>query len=183
MNLVVVKVGGSLFDLPELGPRLLRWLPSLDAQRVLLVPGGGAAANAVRDLCRTHKLDDEEAHWLALRAVQLNAHFLAGLLGGLPVVADPRNSVKVCVLDGFAFAHADETQPGCLPHTWAATSDSLAARAARVAGATRLILLKSITIPPQTPWTEAARHGWVDEAFAGIVGSDLDVECVNFRIW
>ena len=37
---IVVKVGGSLFDWPELGPRLGRWLKTLPSNRVLLVPGG-----------------------------------------------------------------------------------------------------------------------------------------------
>ena len=45
---VVVKVGGSLFDLPHFGRRLRRWLDTLPQQRAVLVPGGGIAAESVR---------------------------------------------------------------------------------------------------------------------------------------
>lgn len=53
-GLVVVKVGGSLFDLPDLGPRLRAWLKTLRTADVLLVPGGGPTADVVRSLDRAH---------------------------------------------------------------------------------------------------------------------------------
>ena len=46
--MIVVKVGGSLFDHPNLGFGLRAFLRSLTPSRVLLVPGGGAVAEAVR---------------------------------------------------------------------------------------------------------------------------------------
>ena len=46
--IMVIKVGGSLFDRPDLGPQLLREMKRFPGQRLLLVPGGGATANAVR---------------------------------------------------------------------------------------------------------------------------------------
>src|SRR5581483_10984790 len=79
-ELVVVKIGGSLLDLPDLGPRLKKWLEQ-SAATVLVVPGGGAAADAVRRLDQLHRLGESRAHWLALRAVQLNASLLGDLLG------------------------------------------------------------------------------------------------------
>ena len=33
----IVKVGGSLYDLPDLGRRLRAWLARLEAARILLV--------------------------------------------------------------------------------------------------------------------------------------------------
>src|SRR5262245_19403362 len=86
---IVVKVGGSLYDLPDLGPRLQRWLDALHTRSILIVPGGGALADAVRDLDQIHGLGEETAHWLALRALTLNAYFLAALLPGAVVVAHP----------------------------------------------------------------------------------------------
>ena len=79
-SLAVVKVGGSLYDLPDLGPRLQRWLNHVPANDVLIVPGGGPAADVIRDLDRIHHLGEENAHWLALEALRLNAHFIARLL-------------------------------------------------------------------------------------------------------
>jgi aspartokinase-like uncharacterized kinase len=180
-----VKVGGSLFDLPGLGPRLGRWLAALPAAGVLLVPGGGAAADAVRDLDRLHNLGDEKAHWLALRAMTLNAHFLASLLPELRVVESPEAcGIGVAILDAFAFCLADERDhPGALPHSWAVTGDAVAARVAVVSGARQLVLLKSVTVPPAMAWDDAAAAGYVDAAFADVVRAapGLEVRAVNFR--
>ena len=56
--MIVVKVGGSLFDHPQLGPGLRAYLDSLTPARVLLVPGGGDFADSVR------KLDRQVWHWM-----------------------------------------------------------------------------------------------------------------------
>jgi aspartokinase-like uncharacterized kinase len=174
---VVVKVGGSLFDLPDLKDQLHAWLAGLSGSAVLLVPGGGAAADVIRTLDRRHRLGEERAHWLALRALSLNAQFLAALL--------PK-SEHVRLLDAHAFALADEGQPGALPHTWDVTSDAVAARVAVVVRARRLVLLKSVTIPEDMDWAEAGRRGWVDASFAGLLRQapgSLVVQAVNLRTW
>jgi aspartokinase-like uncharacterized kinase len=182
----VIKVGGSLFDLPDLAPRLPNWLQNLPAE-VLLVPGGGPAADVVRHYDRLHRLGEERAHWLALSALTLNARFLACLLQGGVVVADPQaceamwQDARIPVLDAYGFAQADEGQAGSLPHSWAVTSDSLAARVARVSRAGELILLKSVSLPAGIDWAEAGKHGLVDEYFAQAVGDRLPVRFLNFR--
>jgi aspartokinase-like uncharacterized kinase len=73
----------------------------------------------------------------------------------------------------------------CLPHAWAATSDSLAGRVAVVCGARRLVLLKSVTVPPAVGWAEAGRLGLVDALLADVLRQrpDLEVEAVNLRAW
>ena len=65
LGLAVVKVGGSLYDLPDLGTRLGRWLTEFGDRRVVLVPGGSATANTVRDWDRAYGLGDER---VALRS-------------------------------------------------------------------------------------------------------------------
>jgi aspartokinase-like uncharacterized kinase len=184
----VIKVGGSLFDLPDLGPRLQDWLKKLPAE-VLLVPGGGPAADVVRHYDQMHKLGDERAHWLALFALALNARFLASLLPRAVVVSDPPACAvlwrdgKIPLLDAYGFAQADEGQSGALPHTWAVTSDSLAARVARATGAGELILLKSVSLPAEIDWVTAGKEGLVDEYFAQAVGGRILVRFLNFRRW
>src|SRR5438067_12532377 len=84
----VIKVGGSLFDLPDLGPRLRERLKKLPA-KVLLVPGGGPAGDVVRHYDRLHRLGDELAHWLGLSALALNARFLVSLFPRGVIVAHP----------------------------------------------------------------------------------------------
>lgn len=186
---LVVKVGGSLYDLPDLGPRLRHWLDSLADLKVILVPGGGACADAIRSLDRTHRLGEEASHWLALRVLGLHAHFLAALLPNAAVVERLEDCPflwregRVAVLDAHAFARGDEQHQGCLPHSWDVTSDSLAARVAVVARAPRLILLKAVTIPEGIDWPEAGRRAFVDPYFAEVVGRAVSVEVVNFRDW
>src|SRR5207248_9110984 len=59
---LVVKVGGSLYDLPDLADRLRRWLSALAAPRVLLVPGGGPTADVIRTFDQRHRLGEEASH-------------------------------------------------------------------------------------------------------------------------
>lgn len=171
--MIVVKVGGSLYDHPGLGSGLRSYLGSLGSP-VLLVPGGGAVTDAVRELDILHQLGEEAAHWLALRSLAVTAGFLRHLTLGW--------RLRVTVLDAFAFAVEDESRQGALPHSWAVTSDSIAARAAVVHQAERLVLLKSVDVPPKTPWAEAAERGWVDRHFPGVIADAMfPIEVVNFR--
>lgn len=180
----VVKVGGSLFDLPELGQRLSAWSKETGLARVLFVPGGGPTTNAVRELDRRHRLGEERAHWLALRALTLNAHFLADLLPGAAIVSDPGAALGAAwtILDCHSFVEADDGRPDHLPHTWSVTSDSVAARAARLARAIQLYLLKSVIAPKTADWAEAARIGYVDPFFPQ-AAAGLQVTMVNLRAW
>jgi aspartokinase-like uncharacterized kinase len=187
---VVVKVGGSLFDLPDLGLRLNRWLDSSSLRNVLLVPGGGATTDLVRAWDRQARLGEEVSHWLALRGLSLNAHFLAAIVPHSLVVDGPHacaavwSQRRVAVLDCLVFAATDETRPSHLPHTWAVTSDCVAARAAVVAEARQLVLLKSRSFPEPIDWRNASRQGLVDEFFPTLMqASGLQVSCVNFRAW
>lgn len=192
-SLAVVKVGGSLYDLPDLGPRLRRWLSDQCAGlRVIVVPGGGPLAEAIRRLDCCHGLGEETSHWLALRALTLNGHFLASLLPPACVCGNAEELQRAWdknllpVLDVHEFACADEQCPGCLPHCWAVTSDALAARAAMVFQASRLVLLKSTTIPQSIDWMEAGQLGLVDPIFAEVLRDapvDLHVHLANLRTW
>jgi aspartokinase-like uncharacterized kinase len=186
--LAVVKVGGSLYDSPDLGARLRRWLAeSFPSAKVVLVPGGGGAADVIRHLDRRHGLGEETAHWLALRALTLNAHFLASLLPPARVIGELRDigeKSELAILDVHEFARADEARDGRLPHTWAVTSDAVAARVAIVLQARHLVLLKSLTIPRDVNWAEAGRRGWVDESFAEVLHqapADLQVRAVKLH--
>ena len=167
--MIVGKVGGSLYDDPRLGPALRTWV-SEQPEPVLLVPGGGAFADAVRELDRVHRLGEEAAHWLAVASLAAPEQFLRRMLADTPVA----------VLDVRAFCQSDHA----LPHTWAVTTDSIALRAAVVGNATRLVLLKSTDIPPDTSWETAAARGWVDPHFPVLMGETrLPVSAVNFRTW
>jgi aspartokinase-like uncharacterized kinase len=149
---VVIKVGGSLFDWPELPQRLSRLLDERQAsgQRLLLLAGGGPAADFIRMLDRTFALGDVCAHRLALRSLDLTAHILAALVPGLDVVDDPgaaaavwkRRRIPVLAPCRFLDEH-DSRAADPLPSSWDTTSDAIAARVSVHVAAVELVLLKS----------------------------------------
>ncbi|HKB03165.1 MAG TPA: hypothetical protein VKD90_13145 [Gemmataceae bacterium] len=180
--LVVAKVGGSLFDLPDLRDRLLTWAAAAEAKHVVLVPGGGESADVIRRLDRVHGLGESAAHWLAIRMLTVNAHFLAELLD-VPLIesVSPPGESRVVVLEPHAFCRADEGQPAAVGHSWSVTSDSIAAWVAAVAGGP-LVLLKSMDLPDGVSWEKAAASGLVDDALAHVIRvHDLAVSWVNLR--
>jgi aspartokinase-like uncharacterized kinase len=68
-----------------------------------------------------------------------------------------------------------------LPHSWAVTSDSIAARVAVRLGAEELLLLKSAPLPPGIDRTGAARLGLVDPAFTAVARPLGRVLYLNLR--
>jgi 5-(aminomethyl)-3-furanmethanol phosphate kinase len=164
--MIVAKVGGSLFDWPGLKTRLNAWVAE-QGQPVLLFPGGGPFADAVRAMDAVHSLGEERAHWLAIQSLTLAAEFLATITDN-------------DVFDPYPFFR--ELAWG-MPHSWAVTSDSLALRFAQETGAKELVLLKSLDVPPGTPWSVAAEYGWVDAYFPELAANTaVPVRIVNLRI-
>src|SRR5438045_519765 len=166
MKPLIAKIGGSLFDLPDLTNRLKNWAAGQNSRRIIFVPGGGEAADVIRKLDAVHGIGQEAAHWLALRILSVNAYMMANLLK-VPVVSGVDEPHSVSVLDAFEFCTRDQKN-GALPHSWDVTSDSIAARVAHVASG-RLVLLKSVELPPGTTWIEAAAIGLVDRAFPHLI--------------
>ena len=191
---IVIKVGGSLFDLPDLAGRLAEFLNALDGRQWILVPGGGRACGCHPEPGRYTRFGEEAAHWLALRTLSVNAFFLSQLLAGARgiVIAAMdewpalwRNG-NVPILDAYAFALADEARRDHLPHSWDVTSDSLAARVSLLLGARRLILLKSAPPLEGADGLTSGPEGIVDPFFNHAIkpaNHSCPVEIVNLREW
>jgi len=126
---LIVKLGGSLYaHVPDLVPILRSSVLPL-----LIVPGGGPFANAVRQA----GLDDETAHWEAIMAMNQYGRYIASY--GLPVtdrLAVPDRTV--IFLPGRCLREQDP-----LPHSWDVTSDTIAAWVAAELHLD-LLLLKSV---------------------------------------
>jgi len=143
----VIKVGGSLAGDPGL-PHLLETLGALAAvgHRLVLVPGGGPFADAVRAACAAHDPGPSAAHWMAILAMDQYAHLLAARTPGAALVVGPEEVAgalaagRMAVLAPYAWLRAADP----LPHSWDVTSDSIAAWVAARLGAPRLVLLKSV---------------------------------------
>ncbi|MFO0890439.1 MAG: uridylate kinase [Isosphaeraceae bacterium] len=191
---VVIKVGGSLLGWDALPARLGEFLngdletgPPL-AGRCVLVAGGGAAADLVRELDAIHGLDQGSSHALALKAMDLTASLLAALLPGSEVVATVAELElalgvrKVPILAPRRYLEETDVRAGdALPASWDVTSDSIAARICRDLGSGRLILLKSASLDGITTIAEAVRAGMVDPYFPVAAASLARVEAVCLR--
>jgi aspartokinase-like uncharacterized kinase len=76
----VIKVGGSLSRGERLGP-LCQRLAALGRQHPLLVvPGGGAFADTVREYDQRYRLSDHAAHWMAVLAMDQYGYLLCDRL-------------------------------------------------------------------------------------------------------
>lgn len=182
---LVVKLGGSLYDHPKLKPGLIAWLAARPEAHILIVPGGGDFAEAVRRLDTVHGLGEQAAHRLAMIALQPASAFVAHILGvekwaGTDSRWWAESGTVVIQHEAFETCYWSE-HAHSIPLTWEFTTDSLAACAAHDAGCD-LVLLKSVDISATMSWQEAADRGYVDAYFPTLVARhNLRVTAVNFR--
>ena len=165
--LTVVKLGGSLLSDPQQWHRAIATLSAATSERLLIVPGGGPFADAVRGVDEQFRLTDAAAHWMAIAGMDQHAEMVAAtgqhfvrVISPAEMTAAHRRGV-VPVLAPLRWLR--EVDP--LPHSWDVTSDSIAAWVAAQVGATRLVVVKSAgatgptsvdprfsaTLPPQIP--------------------------------
>jgi aspartokinase-like uncharacterized kinase len=176
--IAVYKIGGSLFDLPDLFDRLNALFRN-ERTRPLVVAGGGGAADLVREWDRLHGLGESRSHRLAIQSLSLGAAFLADGLNGA-IVADRESAeaawseARIPVLDVAGFLER-ETTAGAdpLPASWDVTSDSIAAWVAERWPA-RLALVKSAS-------PESALLPYVDPYFAAACAGLARVEWIDLR--
>jgi len=144
----VVKLGGgALAHVGHFEAVLAAIAAAAQDRRLLVVPGGGPFADAVREVDRRLRLSNDAAHWMAVLAMDQYAHLVAARLAGSVLVAEPRGIAaalgagavgRIPVLAPYRWLR--ETDP--LPHEWMVTSDSIAAWVAGMVCARRLVLVK-----------------------------------------
>ena len=145
MTDAVVKVGGSLLDDRDALSRTLSALEIIAPVRALvIVPGGGPFADAVRAVDLRHTLSGDDAHWMAILGMEQFAIVLASsirnaeLVHGSDDIAHAQTRGRIPVLAPYRWLR--ESDP--LPHSWDVTSDSIAAWIASEIGTPQLILIK-----------------------------------------
>jgi hypothetical protein len=165
---LVVKIGGSLAKTGRL-PQILH-LVALARRPVVVVPGGGTFADAVREAQRRLSFDDETAHRMALLAMHQTGVMMTPLAPRLrpaeTITAIRRawRQKRVPVWLPSKLCLRDRN----IPADWSITSDGLAARRAERLGA-KVVLIKSRCPTPNRTAAALAREGLVDPAFADIV--------------
>jgi len=163
---IIVKLGGS----HAFSQHLTRWLDVLvlASGRVVIVPGGGPFADAVRAAQPTIGFDDRAAHCMALLAMEQFGSALAGLRPALRI-AETTAAIRTALRAGAVPVWAPTRmvlRAKEVPWCWDVTSDSLGAWLAGALGANLLLLVKSIETP-QAPVRAAdlAARGIVDACF------------------
>jgi 5-(aminomethyl)-3-furanmethanol phosphate kinase len=164
MGLIVVKLGGSLAFSDALKP----WLDALHecAGHVVVVPGGGPFADAVRGAQPKMGFDERAAHHMALIAMEQYGRALVGLGNGL-ILAGSIAAIRRAVRDGYVPVWAPARMALCakdVPSSWDMTSDSLAAWLAGKIGARCLLLVKQVGGPLNVH--DLVARGIVDPLFA-----------------
>ncbi|WP_339727552.1 hypothetical protein [uncultured Gimesia sp.] len=188
MHVTVIKVGGSLFDLPDLGARLSDLLAQLNDSRPLLISGGGSAADLVRDWDRTHHLSETKAHWLAIQSLMLNDRLLSTILPDASLVSSQSEAIAVWneggipVLCSYDYLTQNSSSDFAdLPASWDVTSDSIAAWVSLTWPATELILLKSVDLAQEKTVPELAEAGFVDAYLPTLADSLPCLRWCNLR--
>ncbi len=167
----VVKIGGSLLGSPEL-ERWLEIFAKFSDGNIVIVPGGGLFADAVRDAQKLSKMSDASAHRLAVLAMDQYGLLMASMN---PSLAIARTEMEI---DERTWQHrgivwlpsqmvlADDS----IPQTWDVTSDSIAAWLAEKLGAQHLVLVKSDK-PDESELClrMMTKTGMVDQAFSDFV--------------
>ncbi len=188
----VIKLGGSLFDLPDLPERFQNWLRTQPPATNIIIPGGGQIVEQLRNDCQRFNTSEAVAHAAAMRAMSVTAKLTAAALS-VPLVE------SLSEVSSAAKHHAaDQELPGVivldtyhdvcragdceLPETWDVTSDSIAAWVVGRCDTAELVLLKS-TLPPAEcdSWQAAAHLGYVDEHFPLAAAETDQIRAVNLR--
>lgn len=195
---IVLKIGGSLLDLPDLGERIEAWLEGVAAHgpvHAALLAGGGELVEVVRRWHRHGLVGETKAHHLAMQALDVTALRLTQLLprtrlarrpqevfdawgGGARAVIQPRAWFE---LSPGWFTGPPRLPRGLLPESWSVTSDTLAACVAIDLDAEELLLAKSIPAPTPLDWRLLAERGDVDACFAEVAPSVRSIAWHDLR--
>lgn len=171
----VVKLGGSLDAAGRLGDwaRALAGTPPRSPQRLLVVPGGGPFADAVRAAQQRWPFDDAAAHIMAVLAMEQMAHVICSLAPALvgtddvtEPLATPRDRAARVWYPRRELLGGGWPDAWRIPCDWDVTSDSLAAIVAARVRAHGLVLVKSAPLQPPAARVESLQSsGVLDAAF------------------
>lgn len=172
----VVKIGGSLLGREDLA-QWLRVLTEHGKGKLVIVPGGGAFADTVRELQRRLGFPDFCAHRMALKAMEQYGLLLMSLNQQLVSGASEkelRHHLKAGKVPVW-FPYGMVTQSPEIATGWDTTSDSLAAWLAARLGAQHLALVKCVCAPGMpVAVAEASRRGVVDRAILRFMRPVID---------
>ncbi|MGA3061210.1 MAG: delta 1-pyrroline-5-carboxylate synthetase [Candidatus Bathyarchaeia archaeon] len=147
MNLTIVKVGGSLASNPEKLRALCTKLSEISKKHnIIVLPGGGEFADAVRNLDNQFNLSSAVSHRMAILGMDQYGFLLSDLLPNSYLLNQLENAQRILdqgklpVFLSSNFLFSEDP----LENSWDVTSDSIAAYIAGQLRAKRVILITDV---------------------------------------
>lgn len=206
----VIKLGGSLFDLPNLVDRLLCLVQHWPDMANFVVVGGGPAADMVRNWDDAWGLGEIRRHHLSIFAMNWNAKQIFKHHSAFHTVRNTRSipeNLKFAVVfaEPFLNSQAASSNRNAVPASRHITSDSIAAYVADILHAEQLVMCKSldcfsnvdrtsvghqrdfdhhlIDVSSTQQLQSIAERGLVDREFPKYAAKVPVVSWCNFRQW
>lgn len=174
MTPTVIKIGGGLLEVPGALEAVCGAVGAIGRrERIVVVPGGGPFADAVRAVDRRLDLSAAAAHWMAILAMDQYAHVLAERIDGAVLVEEHGAIAGVLASGRVAVLAPSRWMRGAdvLPRSWDITSDSVAAFVAGAIDAERLVLVKPASVGIEG----------MDRGFAGVVPVEMEVRVLGWE--
>ncbi len=144
---VLIKIGGSLLKNPVTLKKLLITFKNITNEHsIIILPGGGAFADQVRNFQSLYKYSDSTAHKMAIMAEDIVGILMAEFIEDGILTYNLENIQKILsqskipiLLPSKFLLELDE-----LPHSWDVTSDSIAVYFANKLKIDTVILVKDV---------------------------------------
>lgn len=166
---LVIKIGGSLAESGRIG--VILDMVAAVRRPLVVVPGGGPFADAVRAAQAAHGFPDRAAHRMALLAMHQMGLMMVAMQPRLVIaetLAEIRRACRSGTIPLWLPWRLSDGDP-LIPTDWSITSDGLAARLGERLKAAAVLLVKSCPVDECATARILAQKGVIDFAFADIV--------------
>lgn len=144
---VVVKIGGSLLNFPDILQEIVNQIEYLsDYYKVVIIPGGGIFSRIVKKIQDLHNLNNEVTHWMAIKAMEVYGVMLQHLMRN-SIICDEIECVKnsssrIVILQPFKILKEFNE----LPKSWNITSDSISVYITKLLNYDLAVLVKVVDL-------------------------------------
>lgn len=162
----VIKIGGSLYNTPELKKWLELLYKAAQYQHIIVVPGGGPYADTVRSTQTQSHFSEHHAHHMALLAMAQYGLLLHSFVTQSELFYFPSDEA-ITKQNGLSIWLPNEQllTVKAIERSWSVTSDSLALWLAQQLNADQLCLIKRVRARASSI-KDLSEAGIVDEKFA-----------------
>ncbi|MEM3561716.1 MAG: hypothetical protein QXR19_00605 [Candidatus Jordarchaeaceae archaeon] len=142
----IIRIGGSLSRSKPTLKKLFNVLAEISkTHKFLVVPGGGAFADQVREVYRKFHISEDVAHWSAIFAMDQMGFFFSNFHPNIRIVNGLEEALQIEVgMIPVLLPSKIMLDDDPLPHSWDVTSDSIAAYIAHITNTKKLFILTDV---------------------------------------